>query len=153
MNDPAQIEQTRNSGYQQAPAMVLSALVAAALDGQVTDTDLRQMVKSIGPALEAYRRAGLTLRDIILSAHADEESPDHALARRVVAASNACRGFDPHAIAAGALQRHMELAEHLRDYAQAIQHEELDGSEPELAQLIAEMADGERALRAGTRAQ
>lgn len=136
----------QGQGYQRTPAAILAALIEVAADESASADDLRQIVRSIAPALADYQRNGLSLRDIVLSAHADESSPDHRLARKIVAACNACKRFNAQAIAAGALEQHMELSSQMRDYGEAIQRQELDGSEPEFDELIRSLADSELSL-------
>lgn len=136
----------RRQGYQRTPAAILAALIEVAADESASAEDLRQIVRSIAPALADYQRNGLALRDIVLSAHADESSPDHSLAKKIVAACNACKQFNEQAIAAGALVQHMELSSQMRDYGEAIQRQELDGSEPEFDQLIRSLVASERSL-------
>lgn len=132
--------------YQKTPAGILSAMVAAASDDSISAEHLREMIRGIGDALACYERDGLSLRDIILTAHENEASPDHALAQRVVTATIACKPFDDAAVRAGALQRHLQLHAELVDYAEVIRAGDLDGSEPEFGELISAAKSSQDAL-------
>lgn len=132
--------------YQQAPAMLLGAIVAASQDETLSDATLRAMLRNVKSALDLYQQNGVGLRDIILSAHEQPAAQDHELAKRIVTSTIACKPFSDEAVSRGELQRHFDLSVELRDYAEMIRAGELDGSEPEFKALIELIKASETAL-------
>ena len=115
---------------------LLRQLVDLAGTPDLTLDVLRSAIAETEPALRFLESHQPTLRETVRDLSEDPECVDHGAAKRLLTCANACLGIPTPALSAGVLTEHIELSEQLAQYAQAIRDCDLDGSEPELAELL-----------------
>lgn len=122
----------------------VALLLLKALHGRASEPDcdaeaLRRDLAALSGALEGIEAGQLNLVTYVRSQKDDPSSPDHLMARRLAACANACLGVATDRLDEGLLRAQLDRSEDMRVYLRAIRDGDLDGSEPEVLELIGDL--------------